>query len=59
MGEEGRKRGRKLTLLAHRASSPGGTLAAEVVAVVLAGATVQAGVGAAGLLGLVVQLATG
>lgn len=40
------------TLLTHGASSPSGALAAEVIALVLAGAPVQAGVGAAGLVAL-------
>lgn len=47
----------QLTLLTHGASPPSRALAAEVVAVILAGAPVKAGVGAAGLLGLVVKLA--
>lgn len=47
----------QLTLLTHGASPPSRAHAAEVVAVILAGAPVKAGVGAAGLLGLVVKLA--
>lgn len=45
----------RLTLLTHGASSAGGALAAEIIAVVLAGAPVEAGVGVAGL---VVKLAS-
>lgn len=49
---------KKLTLLTHGASSSGGTLAAEVVAVILAGAPVEAGVGVAWLLDFVMRLAS-
>lgn len=40
----------QLTLFAHGASSPGGTLAAELSALVFTGTAVQAGMRAAGIL---------
>lgn len=47
---------RPLTLFTHRASPSSRALAAEVIAIVLTGAPVEAWVGAAGLLSVVVRL---